>query len=154
VIRALEGRIPPVAVGLGMAAAMWLIDRATEVAELTGGWPRPLAAGFCVLGALIAVAGVVSFRHARTTVDPTSPERASELVTSGVYRYTRNPMYVGFALILLGWAAMLQNAFALLGPAVFVVWIDRFQVRFEERAMRAKFADAFEAYCRRTRRWL
>ena len=97
---------------------------------------------------------MASFRRARTTVNPLKPESASALVISGIYRHTRNPMYLGFAIILLGWCVLLGSAWAVLGVAGFVLYIGRFQIRPEERALRELFGAEFDAFCSRVRRWV
>jgi protein-S-isoprenylcysteine O-methyltransferase Ste14 len=97
---------------------------------------------------------VVGFRVRRTTVNPTRPAAATALVQDGVYRWTRNPMYVGLALGLAGVAVGLSNLGAMVLLPAFVAWIDRFQIVPEERALLAKFAAAFTDYSARVRRWL
>ncbi len=122
---------------------------------LPGGTARTgLAAALLVLGLTVTVLGVARFRAAGTTIDPTRPERAEALVVGGIYRHTRNPMYLGFATILLAWALQLGTAWAFAGPLLFVWFIDRYQIAPEERALRAKFAGEFDAYVRSVRRWL
>ena len=106
------------------------------------------------LGVAVAVAGVVIFRRHGTTIDPTAPGRASALVTSGIYRVTRNPMYLGMALVLLGFAIWTGNLLALALAPVFVVAITRFQIRAEEAALRRLFGGAFDAYAAAVPRWL
>jgi protein-S-isoprenylcysteine O-methyltransferase Ste14 len=114
----------------------------------------PLAIGFVVAGGFVALAGVHAFRQNRTTVNPLTPEQSSSLVTSGVYRFSRNPMYLGFLLALAGWCVYLGNwASALLLP-VFVACINRFQIAPEERALRAQFGPRFTMYASTVRRWL
>jgi protein-S-isoprenylcysteine O-methyltransferase Ste14 len=83
-----------------------------------------------------------------------TPEAASSLVVAGIYRVTRNPMYLGFLLILLGWAAWLSNVLALLPLAGFVIYMNVFQIRPEERALEALFGPEFEAYKKQVRRWI
>lgn len=100
------------------------------------------------------LAGVISFRRARTTVNPLKPETATALVTSGVYRYTRNPMYLGMLAILVAWAAFLASPAALLGPLGFWTYIQRFQIRPEEKMLTSLFGRAFTDYTSRVRRWL
>jgi len=98
--------------------------------------------------------GIVSFRQARTTVNPMKPDTTSSLVVSGIYRWTRNPMYLGFLLVLLGWALFLSNALAfVLLPAV-IFYMDRFQIEPEERALHSLFGQQFVIYTSRVRRWL
>jgi protein-S-isoprenylcysteine O-methyltransferase Ste14 len=105
-------------------------------------------------GAGIVIAAIISFRRALTTVNPLVPERASALIVSGVYRLSRNPMYLGMALILFGWAILLANALALTLVPVFVAWIDRFQIAPEEEALALRFGADFAAYKASTRRWV
>jgi protein-S-isoprenylcysteine O-methyltransferase Ste14 len=133
---------------------MWLVARfSTELSiELPGRLGAAL--GLATAGAVVALAGVAEFRRVRTTVNPLRPERASALVTSGVFRWTRNPMYLGLALALLGWAAFLAHPLAALGVPVFVAWMSRWQIPREERALEALFGDEFARYRTRVRRWL
>ncbi|TAH40538.1 MAG: isoprenylcysteine carboxylmethyltransferase family protein [Dokdonella sp.] len=153
-MKVLENRIPPPLAGLVCGFLMWLLARFTPIIALPGSLRLILAVMFGVLGFAIAIAGVVAFRRSRTTVNPLKPETASELVTDGVYRFTRNPMYLGMALVLIGWAVFLSTPASLLGVVLFMAFIDRFQIRPEERAMRGLFGEAFSAYASRVRRWL
>jgi protein-S-isoprenylcysteine O-methyltransferase Ste14 len=105
-------------------------------------------------GACISLMAVISFRRARTTVNPLRPGTASTLVTGGIYRHTRNPMYLGLSIILLGWAVYLANAPALLLLPGFVLYIYRFQIVPEERTLAALFGAEYQAYRTRVRRWL
>ena len=146
----LEHRITPPLVAIVSGVLMWLAVR--PIAPLGGRlW---LALLVVLAGAAVCLAGVASFRRARTTVNPLKPESASALVISGIYRHTRNPMYLGFAIILLGWCVLLGSAWAVLGVAAFVLYIGRFQIRPEERALRELFGAEFDAFCSRVRRWV
>lgn len=147
----LELRIPPPLVMLAFGAAMWAAC----------GIPQPLDAAWALVAAALAAAGlgvagggVLAFRRARTTVNPLRPAEASTLVTGGVYRHTRNPMYLGMLLLLCAWAAFLASPWALLGPAGFALFITRFQIVPEERVLEPMFGAAFAAYKARVRRWL
>lgn len=97
---------------------------------------------------------MLSFRKARTTVNPLKPETASALVSSGVYRYTRNPMYLGFAIVLIAWSIFLAWPPALLGVLGFVMYMNIFQIGPEERALASLFGREFTQYCSQVRRWL
>jgi protein-S-isoprenylcysteine O-methyltransferase Ste14 len=97
---------------------------------------------------------MVAFRRARTTISPVKASAASSLVTTGVYRFTRNPMYLGLLLTLLAWAAFLFNPVALLFVPIFVLYINRFQIKPEERTLSALFGGEYGAYQERVRRWL
>jgi protein-S-isoprenylcysteine O-methyltransferase Ste14 len=150
----LEARIPPPIVAATIALLMWLAAPATARLLAAPSLRLTLGLVIALLGGIIAVAGTVAFGRARTTVNPLKPEQASALVTGGIYRATRNPMYVGMALVLAGFAAWLWWWPALLGPATFIAYITRFQILPEERALGASFGAEFAAYRRRVRRWL
>lgn len=146
-------KVPPLALVALAATAMWLLPAIAALPRL-GPWHVGLCAALALLGAAVCPAGVLAFRQARTTVDPMRPAAATSLVVRGIYRHTRNPMYLGFLLALLAWALYLAKLSALLVLPLFVVYLTVFQVRPEEDAMRERFGADFEAYAARTRRWL
>ena len=150
----LELRIPPPLVGVLIGVAMWLLVEQSWLVGLSGSARLVAAIILVLLGAAVSLAGVVSFRRARTTVNPLKPERTSALVCSGIYRITRNPMYLGFLLILAGWAVLLVSGYVWFGPVLFVAYITRFQILPEERVLTDLFGDEFTAYQNRVRRWL
>jgi protein-S-isoprenylcysteine O-methyltransferase Ste14 len=96
----------------------------------------------------------MAFRRAGTTPDPVHVDRASTLVTTGVYAWTRNPMYVGLTLLLCAWACVLAAPWTAAGPPLFAAYITRFQILPEERALSERFGEAYAAYLRRVRRWI
>ena len=152
-MHALELRIPPLALLLVFASGMVVVAYAVPAA-ITVPWRVALAIALALAGALVALAGVVAFRKHRTTVNPFTPEQSSSLVSTGIYRFSRNPMYLGFLLALAGLGALLANwASALLIP-VFVAYMNRFQIQPEERALRQRFGQAFATYSATARRWL
>ncbi|WP_288362612.1 isoprenylcysteine carboxylmethyltransferase family protein [uncultured Spongiibacter sp.] len=153
-MKGLENKIPPPAVALLVATAMWGLAEATPNMPVDNTTRLALVALCYLLGAGFSLGGVMSFRRAKTTVNPLKPESASALVDTGIYRYTRNPMYVGFALFLLAWAVFLSSLWALLGLPLFIAYIQRFQIRPEERALEQIFGSEFLDYKRRVRRWL
>jgi protein-S-isoprenylcysteine O-methyltransferase Ste14 len=150
----LQLKIPPVIVMLLISIAMWLAARVLP--QFTRLHPASAyLSGTILIGALVVVfAGVAAFRRARTTVDPTRPEAATSIVRTGVYRISRNPMYLGFLLILVALAVWLSNAVAVAGPILFLMYMNTFQIRPEERALRAKFGAAYDDYVNSVRRWL
>jgi len=147
-------RLPPLPLAASVALLMWFVARATP--SLAGWFPGSCAVAIALMAAAAAVglAGLLEFRRARTTLNPLRPATASALVTRGIYRHTRNPMYLALATALLAWAAYLEHALAPLGVALFVAWMNRFQIPPEERAMSALFGDEFMRYCRAVRRWI
>lgn len=150
----LELKVPPLALGLLMAALMWLATWAVP----TFGFELPARTLFsvsvAVAGAVIGGLGFASFLRAKTTVNPMKPDSSSSLVVSGIYRFTRNPMYLAFLLGLLGWAIFLSNALAFFLLPAFIVYMNRFQIEPEEQALARLFGEQFVAYKSRVRRWL
>lgn len=150
----LELKIPPPALAFLIGLAMWGLSLGTTPLDVPASIRLSCALAIAVIGAGIALAGVLSFRRAKTTINPTRPQKASSLVCSGIYGITRNPMYVGLLLVLVGWSVYLAAPWALLGVAGFVFYIERFQIQPEERALAALFGAEFADYKERVRRWL
>jgi len=153
-VTALELKVPPVVLVAFVAVGMWALSRISPdflIAIPAAGW---VASGIALVGMAIAVLGVLAFRTAGPTVDPRVPDQSESLVVSGIYRYSRNPMYLGFLMVLCAWGLWLGNVPALLFLPAFVLYMNRFQIAPEERFMREKFGDAFTRYCTGVRRWL
>lgn len=146
-------RVPPPLWGLLCAGLMWLADRLAPLASVI---PAPVnRAGWVLvaLGAVIAVTAMMQFRAARTTVNPLAPAKASSLVQSGIFGYSRNPMYLGMALVLCGWAVILGSASSWLGVLLFVFLLTRLQIEPEEAVLSTLFGTEFSDYCARVGRW-
>jgi protein-S-isoprenylcysteine O-methyltransferase Ste14 len=150
----LELKAPPVVVVLLSAALMWLVSWTVPAFDFVFPARNVLAVSFAVAGAITVLSGVASFRRARTTFNPMKPESTSSLVMSGIYKVSRNPMYLGFFLFLVGWAIFLSNALAFLFLPAFTVYMNRFQIEPEEKALACKFGQEFDGYKSRVRRWL
>ncbi|HEX7889611.1 MAG TPA: isoprenylcysteine carboxylmethyltransferase family protein [Ramlibacter sp.] len=153
-MRSLELRIPPVAVVAVAAALMWLLARAFPHPTLLFTAPWALAGALVGLGAAITVSGVLAFRRAHTTVNPMTPGASSSVVSNGIYKLTRNPMYLGFLFALAGWGLMLGNALCVLPLAGYVLYMNRFQIAPEEKALAQKFGAEYTAYTQQVRRWI
>jgi protein-S-isoprenylcysteine O-methyltransferase Ste14 len=153
-MQVLELRIPPVALFLIAAAVMGGLAAFTGTARIT--FPgQLLAASVLLLAAgLVGLASVRTFARHETTVNPLRPERASRLVAAGIYRYSRNPMYLSLLLALAAWATWLGSWPALLVVPAFVLAMNRWQILPEERALETLFGSEYEAYRQRVRRWL
>ena len=153
-MKALEVRIPPVAVTLLFGAAMW------GIAQFMPAYDPPhaltvIAAGLFLVGSgVIGIGGILAFRRAGTTVNPLQPKASSTLVIDGVYRYTRNPMYLALLMLLFAWGITLSNPYAMLAAWGFVPYMNRFQIVPEERAMIQRFGPQFLRYAARVRRWI
>lgn len=153
-LQALELKIPPPALAVLIAGAMWGVTLLAPLLEMPAFIRVTAAVTIALAGGGFSLAAVISFRRARTTVNPMKPETTSSLVCSGIYRATRNPMYVGLLLVLVAWAVFLSSAWALLGPLAFVFYINRFQIAPEEKVLSAMFGTDYAAYKSRVRRWL
>ena len=150
----LEHKIPPPVIGALVAAAMWSVSALGPQFPIATGPKYAAVAILAVAGVAFDLLGLLAFRAFRTTVNPLKPERASAMVTSGVYRVSRNPMYVGMVLLLLAWAVNLSALLPFAGPPIFVLYITRFQIRSEERVLKGIFGEEYSAYAARVRRWL
>jgi protein-S-isoprenylcysteine O-methyltransferase Ste14 len=150
----LEHRVPPPLVMLLTGLAMWFAAGVLPRVAVEDTLRIALAVALLAAGLAVCLAGVFAFRRAKTTVNPLKPETASTLVIVGIYKYTRNPMYLGFALLLLALAVYLASPLTLAGVAAFVLYINRFQIAPEERALTALFGEDFRRYITQVRRWL
>lgn len=146
--------VPPLLLCAVVGLLIWLVDFfvAGFAVFLPGQRVAALVLGGC--GVAVGVAALGGFGAAGTTVNPVSPDKVSALVTGGIYRLSRNPMYLSMALGLFAWTLWLGNPLALPLPAFFVWYLTEFQIKPEEAALRAKFGDEFEAFRHRTRRWI
>ena len=139
---------------MALALAMWLLPRAEAMPDVIEVVLLATIDLSMNLSALVAIAAFAGFWQARTTINPLQPERASVLVTHGIYRYTRNPMYLSLLLLLVAYASHLGTWVAFAGPVAYVAYITRFQILPEERVLLSKFGAEYEAYRRRVRRWI
>ncbi|BCA52955.1 conserved membrane protein of unknown function [Nitrospira sp. KM1] len=147
-------KVPPVLLVFVVAGLMWFAK--TIWPELNFKFPGRtlLSVGVTLIGAAVIVSAYVSFQRVGTTVNPMKPESSSALVRSGIYAWSRNPMYVGFLLILIAWALLLSNATAFVFLPGFLLYMNRFQIEPEERALFSTFGQHFTAYAARVRRWI
>ncbi len=148
----LDLKIPPLAVGAIIALGMWLAFY--TLPEFAYPPLRIVAMGMGIVGAGITGLAMLSFWSAHTTPNPMKPSSASYLVTSGIYRFTRNPMYLGLLLLLAGWALYLANILAFLFLPAFILYMNRFQIKPEERALTNRFGRKYLEYASRVNRWI
>lgn len=149
-----ETRIPPVIWWAWGALVVLFVD-ASFGDQIAEGWGRIVGVLLLLAGMGVALMALSGFRKAETTFDPHQVSEASTLVTDGIYNVTRNPMYLGLLLLLVGWGFWRGSILAaLLGSLVFVAFVTRMQIIPEERALREKFGDEFDAFTSRTRRWI
>ena len=146
--------IPPAIQGPAYAVLSWIA--AERFPDFSFNWSGFLliAVGFAAAGLTIIAIAIGVFIKAKTTINPLNPDNVEKLVTKGLYRFSRNPMYLGVLLLLLGWASYLQNVLGFAPVALFVVTMTLFQIKPEEKALRKKFGAEYDTYCRRVRRWI
>ena len=150
----LELKIPPPLVALGSGALMWFASSLVAPFAMPDVIRVSVALTLALTGISLDLTGLIAFLRAKTTINPLKPASTAALVTTGLYRVTRNPMYLGMLLVLFGWAVFLANLAALLIAPLFAFYITRFQIIPEERVLAEKFGSAFAAYKSSVRRWL
>ena len=146
-------KIPPPLVMIIFGGLMYLLDRFLPVGEFDFFGRKWMLYFLAVLGLLVMVFALFQFARAKTTTNPLNPEKANSLVNHGIYRYTRNPMYLGMLLFLIAFGLHLGNAFNTLLAAGFVYYMNHFQIKGEEAALTKKFGKKYQLYCKAVRRW-
>jgi protein-S-isoprenylcysteine O-methyltransferase Ste14 len=146
-------RIPPPIWLLLFGSLMWALNRVAPLARLLG--PPANRAGWMLVavGAAIIATAMLQFRRAHTTVNPLTPAKTSALVSSGIFGYSRNPMYLGLAVALCGWAVVLGSLSPWLALPLFTLVITRMQIEPEEAVLSTLFGTAYADYCARVGRW-
>jgi protein-S-isoprenylcysteine O-methyltransferase Ste14 len=153
-VEAVPPRIPPPILMFIAGGLMWALDRWLPLAHwIDRPWNR-IGVVPVVLGVAVSAAAMMRFRHAHTTINPVDLSKSSRLVTGGIFRVSRNPMYLGLSLLLIGCALGLGSASPWCIPPLFVVLITRVQIIPEEQALGGLFGEPYAAYCQRTARWL
>ena len=153
-MQGLKLKVPPLVVVVLMAMVMWSVAWYAPALSFTFPGTVLLAASAAIAGVIASASGVAAFKRAGTSVNPLKPGSSTSLVCSGMYAFTRNPMYVGFLSILIGWSIYLSNAFAFLMVPFFILYLNRFQIEPEERVLSLRFGQEFVNYRARVRRWL
>lgn len=136
------------------AIAMWFLAISFPVSLFESEPPILFPLLMIAIGLLVIVLCAVTFIRKKTTLNPLKPELATILISSGLYQYSRNPIYLGFVIILAGWGMYLNNIPALLLIAGFIFYMDQFPIELEEKLLSQIFGDQFEIYKRNVRRWL
>ncbi len=144
--------IPPSIQALAFGLMMWGVARTTPAYAFAR--RNTIAAVIGGVGIVVGLIAIAAFVRAKTTVDPSALDKPRALVVSGVYRFSRNPMYLALMIVLTSWAVRLGAPANALTLAAFAAFITASQIKPEERALREKFGDEYDAYCRRVRRWI
>tara|TARA_R110002049_G_scaffold274753_6_gene452759 strand:+ start:1127 stop:1579 length:453 start_codon:yes stop_codon:yes gene_type:complete len=146
-------RIPPIVSMLIFGLGMYLLFKFLPFGYFDFYGRMLLAKILAGVIVFVLLASTFQFLKAKTTIDPLKPEKATILVTSGIYKYTRNPMYLAMLLLLLAWGLYLGNAFNILLAAGFVSFMNAYQIRIEEVVLSKKFGKEYTLYCKKVRRW-
>ena len=150
----LELKIPPPLITLLTGLGMWFVARHIPSLSIEIPGREGISLAFYIVGGISDLSGFLAFHKERTTINSLKPASASAMVIQGIYRYTRNPMYLGLLLILTGWAVSLAHLCAFLFLPLFLGYITRFQILPEERILAARFGAEYSAYRDSVRRWI
>lgn len=153
-VKALELKAPPLLVIAVAAGLMWALAWYAPLVLITFAGQTLIAALIAILGVQMAIAGVRACHAHETTINPLKPEESSNLITDGIFKFTRNPIYLGLLVMLIGLAIWLGALTPLIVLPLFVWYLGRFQIVPEERSLQAQFGDEYRNYCKQTRRWL
>ena len=150
----LELKIPPLALLVILAISQFVLASWVPFAAVEINFKFALATCACLVGIVVALLGVYEFRKFGTTVNPTNPDGTVAIVNTGIYSLTRNPMYVGFAFMLLAAVIFTANYVSLVSLPIYVLYMNRFQIEPEEKMLGQKFGEAYSAYFQQVRRWV
>ncbi len=150
----LELKVPPPVIALLCVLGMYFLDRVFP--SFGGGASTAwlIAVVLVTLASLIAIMALVQFKRARTTIHPNVPHNTRQIVTSGVYSMTRNPMYLALVMMIFAAGIAMQNSAVFLFVPASVWYLNRYQIVPEERILESKFGDQYRAYKAKTRRWI
>ncbi|MEN1785870.1 MAG: isoprenylcysteine carboxylmethyltransferase family protein [Bacteroidota bacterium] len=144
--------LPPLTMAL-FGSAMYLLNRFLPFGTFDFFGRQTMAYVLMIMAIVITAIALFQFSKAKTTTDPINPDKTTSLVTEGIYRFTRNPMYLALLLVLVAFGLILGNAFNVLLAAGFVYYMNRFQIKKEEVALSNRFGKTYALYCKATRRW-
>lgn len=151
----MELRIPPPIQTLFWGFLMWVLD---DLITIELGFPETLKLIACFLliaaASVFLVSALIGFVKQKTTVTPLNPQKSSSIVKTGVYAYSRNPMYLGMGLLLFAWFIWLENPINIILMFAFTGYMTRFQIIPEERILEEKFGEPYTSYCEQVRRWI
>jgi protein-S-isoprenylcysteine O-methyltransferase Ste14 len=150
----LETKIPPPVYGLITALLIWWLASVFPSLKLLPAWFKQMGIALIVIGVCLDLMALRQFYKQKTTPNPLSPNKANTIVISGLYRFSRNPMYLGLLLSLTGWTMYLGNLASLACLPVFVWVLNNMQIKPEEHALEKKFGESYTRYLSEVRRWL
>jgi protein-S-isoprenylcysteine O-methyltransferase Ste14 len=147
-------KIPPGIQGLLAIILIWLFDRYAPIYHITFNYLNIVGCFFIGIGVFVAALGVFAFIKLNTTLDPRYPDKARELVIVGIYKYSRNPMYLGILFVLIGFTVYFGALSNVILIFLFVAFINKYQIVPEESALLKKFGKSYSHYSNSVRRWI
>ncbi|WP_305842759.1 methyltransferase family protein [Photobacterium leiognathi] len=146
-------RVPPPILLLLSILGMYLLSRFYPVMTFDFDGKSLLISMLCFIGVIPGFMAIIAFAKANTTIDPRYPQKTSRLVTTGIYRFTRNPMYLGLVFFLFAAAFYFSALSCFVVVPVFIWVMNNFQIEPEEAVLLAMFGEDFQHYCQTVRRW-
>ena len=145
-------KIPPPLIVLILVISIFFSSKKIDLIHI----PFQNLISFIILsfGILILLNPVLKFKKSKTTINPIKFKKVNKLVTSGIYKYSRNPMYLGLLMIVISSSIFYLNLYSILTPLFFYLWINRFQIKREEIFLKDKFGKEYLSYKNNTRRWI
>ena len=145
-------KIPPPLIVLTLIISIYFSSKKIDLINI----PFQLEISFFILslGILVFINPVLKFIKSKTTINPIQFEETNRLVTSGIFKYSRNPMYLGMLMIIISTSIFYLNIYSILTPFLFVFWINKFQIKREEAFLAEKFGKEYLSYKNKTRMWL
>jgi|TARA_A100001011_G_scaffold259955_1_gene268423 protein-S-isoprenylcysteine O-methyltransferase Ste14 len=145
-------KIPPPLVVLILVISTFFSSKKIDLIQIP--FQTSIAIFILSVGILILINPVLKFIKSKTTINPIKFKKVNKLVTSGIYRYSRNPMYLGMLMIVISSSIFYLNIYSILTPLFFYLWINRFQIKREEVFLTEKFGEDYLSYKKKTRRWI
>ena len=145
-------KIPPPVIVLILVVSNFLSSKKIDIINI----PNQTLVSIIILliGVFILIVPVSKFIKSQTTVNPIKFKKVNKLITSGIYKYSRNPMYLGFLMIVISTSIYYLNIFSIITQIFFYFWINRFQIKREEIFLNKKFGQKYITYKSKTRKWI
>jgi len=145
-------KIPPPILVIILTSLVYFSSTKLELIHLP--YRQSVSVIILIIGLIVIISPVINFIKSKTTVNPVKFKNVNTLVTTGIYRYSRNPMYLGMILIIISTTVYYLNFMSVFSPLIFYIWINKFQISREEIFLEDKFGNEYLKYKSETRRWI
>ena len=145
-------KIPPPILVIILTSLVYFSSTKLELIHLP--YRQSVSVIILIIGLIVIISPVIDFIKSKTTVNPVKFKNVNTLVTTGIYRYSRNPMYLGMILIIISTTVYYLNFLSVFSPLIFYIWINKFQINREEIFLEDKFGSEYLKYKSKTRRWI